>query len=487
MLKHLLQSFFINKEIEVEIDPILASELINHSSHFSSCGNQRVVFSLFDLINSIGTIQTRIEKPSLRSKFDVNSDLFSWLENDSEFKIKIALNDAEAKKRISEDFGIGLAAVITDKLFGIKTNTLTKIASYGKRPDFQCTTNLNKFMVIEGKGTFSNSKRIAQITSALIQKAAKPADIKIASSSLLKTSKISNVKYVDPSVIPPDDPEYMRRILMAYHYSQAFNYIGQKDLSKYFSLMAKRIMHDRNFREYGTKEKMFEDIKRDYLRIKLNDYAFLGRLDLLEEGKYVFSGFDERLLWPAGFLDFEEYPEPYTFKSEENQFNISRDGICLGFIDDITKLPKDLAEAIQYQIRSGTVKHYQEYTTIDDIDIMGQLSFYDFFAYLLRSIGFNFSLHKETRDNPRGDFFLEYKKKHIIIELKKSSGYISVSNIRRLIGRAGNSRILLVTNGRINNESRDFIRHNNLAVISRNELIETIRNKYHLIEILDRI
>lgn len=486
MLKYLLQSVLTYKEIEVEIDPVLAGELKNHSSRFQSCGNHRVTFSLFDLITSIGTITTRISKPSLRSKFDVNSELFSWLENDLEFKIKIALDDPEAKKEVSEDFGIGLAAVITDKLFGIKSNTLAKINVYGKRPDFQCSTKLNKFMVIEGKGTLSKYKRVTQIKRAQEQKVTRPADIKIVSSSLLKTSVISHVKYLDPSVIPPDDPEYMKRILMAHHYSQAFNYIGQRDLSLYFSLMAKRIMKDKNFRQYSTKEKMFEDIKTEYLKVNLNGYTFLGRVDLLEEGRYIFSGFDERLLYLAGFLDFEEYPEPYIFRSEDNQFNVFRDGICLGFIDDLSKLPSDLVSAIQSQIMAGRVKNYQEYTTIEDIDGMDGLAFSNFFAYILKIIGFKLS-SIENRDELHGDFFLKYKNKPIIIEVKKVSRYISRSTIENLIQKNKDYKLILVTNGNLTKQVYDFINHKDLTIIGRNELIEIIKDKKHLAKIFERI
>lgn len=487
MLRHLLQSYFKTKQIEVEIDSILATELSNHSSSYSACGNQIVSFSLFDLISSVGTIQTRIEKPSLRSKFDVNSDLFAWLENGQDFRIKVALNDAEAKKRVSEDFGIGLAAVITDKLFGIKTNTLAKINSYGKRPDFQCSTSLNKFMVIEGKGTFSSSKRSIQISNALIQKTTKRADIKIASSSLLKTNMISNVKYVDPPIIPPDDPEYLKRLLMAYHYSQAFNYIGQKELSRYFSLMAERIMHDREFPEYNTKEKLFEDIKRDYLKISINDFTFLGRLDLLDDGKYVFSGFDERLLWVAGFLDFEEYDNTLSFSNEENIFNVSKDGICLGLIENLNSLPLHIKLAINDQILKGRVKHYQDYTTIEDIDVMGQLSFYEYFEYLLKEIGFRISRNSGLRERHGSDFYLEYEGKQIIIEIKKTSRYFSLSAIETFAKRANGYKKLLITNGRINRLTREFIQNNNIIVVDRSMLIEIINNRHLLIEILERI
>lgn len=487
MLKHLLQSILTYKNLEVDIDQALTDELVNHNSRFSSCGSHIINFSLFELINSIGIIQTRIDKPSLRSKFDVNSDLFHWLENCPEFKIRIAKNDSEVKKRVSEDFGIGLAAVVTNKLFGIKASTLAKISDYGRRPDFQCRTNLNKFVVVEGKGTSGSSYRVKQIKEALDQKSTKTADIRIASCSLLKTTGISNTKYNDPPVIPPDDPEYLKRLLMSYHYSQAFNYIGQKDLSKYFSLMAKRIMHDRDFREYETKEELFEEIKREYLKIKLGNYHFFGRLDLLDDENYLFSGFDGRLLWLVGFLDFEEYAEDHTFNIVDSIFNVSRDGICLGFVSNLHALPVPLRQAINQQIESGRVQHYQEYTIITDIDLMDQTAFSDFFAYILKSLGLGFSQEHSLDQKFRYDFYIDYKDKHIAVELKKSAGTLSIKVIEALLRKSENLKLLLVTNGKISNQTRDFVRHRDLIVIDRNELNKIIENKTYLIEILEKM
>lgn len=488
MLIRLLQSIFIHKNLEVDIDQALADELVNHSSRFSSCGSHIINFSLFELISSIGTIQTRIDNPSLRSKFDVNSDLFHWLEHCPEFKIRIAKNDSEAKKRVSEDFGIGLAAVVTAKLFGIKASTLTKISCYGKRPDFQCSTkNLNKFVVVEGKGTFYSATRVKQIKKALDQKVSKTADICVASSSLLKTNSISNMKYKDPSVIPPDDPEYLRRLLMTHHYSQAFNYIGQKDLSKYFSLMAKRIRYDKEFRDYKMKEKLFEEIKRDYLRINLGNYHFLGRLDLLDDEKYLFSGFDERLLWLAGFLDFEEYEDDLTFKIKDSIFNVSKDGICLGFVNNLHALPILLRQAINQQIKSGRVQHYQEYTIITDIDLMGEIAFSNFFAYVIKSLGFVYSQEHPARKQFRHDFYIKYKNKRIVVELKKSARHLSIKSIETLINRSKGLKLLLVTNGKVSGQVRDYIGRRNTTIIDRNDLKKIIKNKLYLVEILERI
>jgi len=279
-MKSIKLSKTIEKEVEVDIDTAFSLDLTNHSSIFD-CGKCRVSFTMFDLINSIGTIQTRVENPSLRMKFDRNSDLWQWLQNSRELKMNIALNDSEAKKKISEDLGIGLAAVITDKLFRINHSTLAKINVTGKRPDFQCMTMLDKSIVVEGKGTFNRPTRTKQIKDASAQKSSKAADIRVTSGSWLNEDGISDVIYVDPPVIDPDDPEYTKRLLMASHYSQAFNYIGQKELSRYFYLTSQRIMHNKSFREFGEKEGLFERIRDSYLKITLGSRSYLGRLDKL--------------------------------------------------------------------------------------------------------------------------------------------------------------------------------------------------------------
>ena len=117
-----------------------------------------------------------------------------------------------------------------------------------------------------------------------------------------------------------------------------FNFIGQKELSRYFKLLGKRLEEDREFPELQEKVELFNKIREKSIKLRMYDEFYLGNIERVGDASYFHVGFDERLLSVQGFFDFEDYEEKLEFKQSRNFFKITKDGICYGVLHDLEDL-----------------------------------------------------------------------------------------------------------------------------------------------------
>lgn len=476
-----------NKDIEVTLDSKLVNSIYTHNLDTLIEENPiRIRINLFKLIMAIGSIKTRRFNPTSRQKFSDKCDLLESIQDSSDFKI-IFNEDTEVKKEISEELGIGLSVLIADHFYNLKWSTLGKIPlTRGKsKPDIRCFTSESQEIVIEAKGTISKYTRELQKKRSLQQKGQVPADISISSCSLLKSEAISDVEFIDPPVIPPNDKKYTELILKADHYSRIFNFIGQQELSVYFNLMRKRIIHDTDFQEYSEKDKLFNKIKDDYVSISKFEKTFFGSIEKDSYGNFIFIGVDQNLISLKGFIEFRDYKiDSEMPENGHNLFYISSDGVCFAKLTDISFL--------QNQLQKRTIPHYQESTSMMDIDSMNKISFVNYIVYLFKKL--NCTVKKDshlqdtkisTRKVP--DLIVIYNNIKILVEIKKSLQNNNLDFIHQLNKRAKKSQCeksILITNKSLKKTLLNQANKLNVILIDRNTLKQIIQNNSLLLEYL---
>lgn len=477
-----------NKTIFVDIDPLLATSISQYGRVVLADRHRiRVPVNLFRLILAIGTIHTNRLIPTNRQKFYDKCALLKTLRRDSNVFMIRRHPDAHIQGEISEDLGLGLAVVIADYFYKLQWSTLAKIRIAGResKPDIKCFSSSNQALVLEAKGTIDEYTRNSkQRPTALNQKRTAHADIQIASCALLKDSSTSEVDFLDPAAIPLNDKKYHKRLLMADHYTRVFNFIGQKELSNYYNLMRKRIIHDTEFEEYPKKEKLFRKIKKGYIRIKKRGHNFLGNLEKINEKEFIFVGIDEHLISLQGFLDFQDYNDDYNFEEGKNVFNIMSDGICFAKIKDTS--------FIKEQLLDKEIHHYQEEVSIADLDMMNYIALNEFVEYLFRKIGCKIteemvSKFKKFYGKIMFDQIIEYKNKKIIVEIKKSLRMKGKGIINQLCAYQEELKpykILLITLDEVSRHLFDYAIKSKIFVIDRRELKKIIKNNEVLLKYL---
>ena len=479
-----------NKEIEVILDSELISSISNNNPNLIIEENPlRIRINLFELILAIGCIKTRRSNPTNRQSFLDKCDLLESLMDSSDFKI-VLWDDSEVKKETSEEFGIGLSILITDYLYNIQWSTLAKIPLMGRqsKPDIKCLTNDSQEIVIEAKGTTNKSRRKKQKDHSLQQKRTLPADIRISSCSLLKNEMISDVEYDDPPVIPPTDRKYTELLLKADHYSRVFNFIGQKELSLYFNLMRKRIIHNKEFHEYPEKDRLFNRIKNEYIRLSKFGKVFLGNIEMDNSGKYLFIGLDKTLVSLKGFIDFKDYTidsnDSNISENDTNTYYVSSDGLCFARLTDIGFL--------ENQLKDKVISHYQESTSIIDIDSMNLSSFENYILYLFEKMDctvikdFSFQ-QKNTNERLFHDLIVVHNDNRILIEVKKSLSDEKLESIYQLVNYAEKcqcQKIILFTAKPIKEKLITQISNLNIALIDRKKLKHIVEDNSLLLEYL---
>ena len=475
------------KEIEVILDTELVNSIFANNPEIIFEENpHRIRINLFKLIIAIGSIKTRRFNPTPRQKFFDKCDLLDSIQNSLDFKI-YSHEDAEIKKEISEEFGIGLSVLIADHFYNIQWSTLGKIPLTGgiSKPDITCLTSESQEIVIEAKGTINKYTRNKQKKRSLEQKVQVPADICISSCSLLKSETISDVDFSDPPVISPNDKKYTELLLKADHYSRIFNFIGQQELSVYFNLMRKRIIHDTKFPEFSEKERLYTKIKHDYISISKFEKTFLGSIEKDSSGNFIFIGVDENLISLREFIEFRDYKiDSEMPENDNNFFYISSDGLCFAKLTDIRFL--------ENQLKNRTIPHYQESTSMTDIDSMNKFSFVNYIVYLFKKLncavnkGSNFQDAKiSTRRVP--DLFVIYDNIKILVEVKKSLKFDNLNIINQLNNRAKKSQCeksILITNKSLKKNVLIEANKLNVILIDRNTLKQIIQNNSLLLEYL---
>jgi hypothetical protein len=374
---------FQNLSVHVEIDPLLLPFL---DCPDRTSVNRTVTVNLFKLIYMIGTIQTRRFAPSRRQKFTDKSDLLEKLHTSTgEFRVMITnvqgTLGSEVLKTLSEDFGVGLSVLIAGQLFHIKDSTIQRIYANDKRPDWQCQTNANQLLVVESKGASSEATKRAQRANAISQKGTRPADIRVASLTLIREHEVSMAEFVDPPGDEPEfDPQSQRQIMRAGHYASAFSFLGHSALSRYFSQMRKRILNTISRGEQLEKDATFFRIRNEYTQINFRQERYAGTFTEVGDEQYLFIGVDPELVSYQGFLEFIDHEQDEEAVIENNHYIRFKDGILIIEIKNI--------QAFSYNVIIPAIPNYQQFTTITDIDAMTEISFEKYWLYVLTINGF---------------------------------------------------------------------------------------------------
>lgn len=473
---------FRNLEIEVTIDPALLPTL-DCTDKVST--QRKISFNLYKLIYATGTIQSRRKSPSNRQKFSDMSDLIERIDaNSIEFKVKISeiqeTEDPELLASISEDFGVGISVIIAENLFNIKYSTIQRIYGRDKRPDWECQTNDNRILIVESKGSSSQATSNTQLTKALIQKKRRTGDIKVASLTVINENVISTNRFLDPPINSDDmDWGMKNKILRAGHYSSVFSFLGHSVLSKYYSQMRKRLLNSITPNEQNEKNNIYFELRDIYPNVEFNNKTFTGSFYNIDEETYIFIGIDKKLLSYEGFIEFTDYENEIDETRNENHYLQFKDGVLIIEIKKISEFSNI--------ILPEKIKSYQDNITISDVDAMTGLSFEKYVNFLLIQNGFETKIDQKLQDY-RADIIGWKDGKKYIFELKLyKRKKIFRRELKQLVKYSqieGVDKTVLITNAEIQGEF-DFS-NENIVLIGRNQLRPILRNKYKLIEVLNK-
>ena len=453
--------------VKVTVDSALVSPTRGiYPVDFLSSLTTPVEVNQFKLIHAIGSIQSRRFSPSKKQKFIDKEDLIEKIKSDRDFKVKIdeirSGLGSETLGKISKDFGVGIAVIVADYLYDLEISTLARISKHGKRPDIKCLTKAGEEIVIESKGYSSASGLRQQIPNALTQKASISSDIHAVSLTLIKEDSITTNNFIDPpSNSNKREIELERGILRTRHYSTIFSFIGQSELSKYFSYLNNRLEEKEDLNIIDKEIDLSNKIRKDNVPIVINKNKFLGTVEKVDQNRYIFLGVAEELLSYEGFLNFKEYNSDLEYEDSNsgNFFYIYRDGICVGDIRNLNPFPLE-QEVVQYHER----------TTILDIDEMNGISFQKYIKYLFDKNGFNGLVNNNNADmgydlivkKNEGTFFIE-----IELSTKPLQNYQFDKNQLE-------QNLILITNNRVKDDDKK--KFNNIIVLDRKKLRTITRN-----------
>lgn len=473
-----LTALFRSKHISVEIDPLLLPHLVTEDKTTTS---RNISFNLYRLIYHIGTIQSRRFATSNRLKFLDKTDLIEKIYHDvDDFRIRISdirnINGSETLTSISEDFGIGISVAVAERLFGIRSSTIQKIYGTGRRPDWKCQLSDQRTLVAEGKGATSIQTSNSQELNALDQKTREPADIQIASLTLLKENETSQVRLLDPPAAPNNlSPEMENHILRAGHYASVFSFLGNSKLSMYYSQMRKRLEGMITPEEQNLKNQTFHDLQVFDPTVQFMDHDFVGSFFNVEDDRYIFVGVDKRLLSFQGFITYNDFSNDVELDIAENHYFLYHDGILLIEISNI--------QFFGNIVQIDRIPNYQENITISDIDEMTEISFSKYFTFILKQNGFD-SIEEETvpnrmrfdmRARRNGEtYYFEFK-----IRKNKRIDESDLQNILSIEYYPGQGTLVLVTNAEIENRPPSVI------VIARQQLATIAKDSTKLLEMLE--
>lgn len=406
-----------NKNILVNLEANLIGHITRHNHLLNAqilANNQNISINLMELLKAIAIITAYNGRPSWLEKYTGQRGLLDYIKQCDNFCITYH-SDEDMRKEMLEKFGVGLSILVTKHYF--------QVTSYGKiprkkgesKPDIKCDTSSGDIIALEAKGASTLKSRKYQKTWARKQKNKFPgANVKIASCALLMETGISDVDFCDPESEKPEDPEYEKNLIKADYYSRLFNVMGQKELSKYFTLLKRRVEEHGSiqFPEFDDKEKMYNRIKTKYLYKTFNGVTYRGNLEQIADGFYVFLGIDESLLNYYSFIKFNKTNEDHK-KIEEDVFHLFSDGSCFGFL----KTPK----LFEDQINPVDIPNHYDFFSITDLDFSEHYVLVDFVRYLLRKCDIYPINEQYTERNwsQRFDLFFSVKGKNFAVEVKK--------------------------------------------------------------------
>jgi len=421
--------------------------------------------NLLNLAYAIGTCRSVASTQS--NKIPLALDFLELFINNPENQLRVTINDdqyIEQKQDISKYLGEALSLLIAEKLYKLDKSTIKRIRRryHDSKPDFVGFNQAIK-VVWEAKGS-TDAITQGEIDHAKEQKAKEPANFAFACFTRLRSEDTTQVFIEDPPALPLHDDDLERQLSRVMHYVNAFRFIGQSELSqKYFSLMRKRFIYDRNFPEFNEKEHLFSKLRFESPRLKILGKNYVGAIDKIGSSVFLFSGFDENLLTVQGFLNFTDYPENTVFNHGRSTFSISRDGICFGYTKDFDNF---------LQLGRGNlpipseIPYYLERFRIRDLDFLFQFQLVNFIEYLLTQERFEI-IRNPKLENQSIDLLVKKRKMAFAIEIKKNVILKTFDTVRK---RKTDFQPVLVTLKSISDEDIAYAQEFNVVIIDRERL-----------------
>ena len=291
------------------------------------------------------------------------------------------------------------------------------------------------------------------------QKMTEPADLAFACFAEIKSDCATEVSLEDPPLLPYRGEDLERQFARVMHYVNVFRFIGQSGLSqRYFELMGKRIESDINFPEFDEKQRLF--VKS--VKIQIYGRHYLGNIQRIGNDSYLYAGFDESLVSVQGFLAFVDYTEDMTFKQHGNTFQISRDGICYGYITDLKLLETLGARPIDV----NQIFYYWDNFTIRDTDYMLHFQLVEFAKYLFQREGFE--VQKESFLERRNyDLVVMKKEKMFAVEVKKD---VIIKTFDQLKNFRNHFTPVIITIVNVSDEDIQYAKDFGVLIIDRRRL-----------------
>ena len=473
-----------NKDITVNLDPLLVNSIVRNNGALTQQLNQpfpmqvqKVRINLMKLIIAAATIQTPRTNPTFFEKLFEESYLLEFIRKCNDFCI-IKHLDSDKQRRISEDLGVGLSVLVTDYYYRIDWTTLGKIPRRKEsKPDISCISLSNESITIEAKGSIDPNWNNCQKNYARDQKRGPThSDVSVASCALLKEASISLVDYLDPPLIPPENPEYSRSLLKADHYARIFNLIGQKELSEYFSYMRQRILHDRDFNQFDRKQDLYKKIKTKYVKVGLGQKVYFGNIERHDDESLFFIGVDERLLNVYSFVRFEGHEDSYVENGDGN-FYLSSDGLCIGFLKSL--------HSVEGQIQYDQIPNHYDSFLIEDFDRSREKTLMNYLFHVIGKVGGK--VEKEPSLKARYDLAFSINGKKFALEIKRYASARYIENIRAtlpLIPPKSPVKLILITNTMLSDKLGELIRSRNIILIDRLALRKIIEDNKIFLEYL---
>jgi hypothetical protein len=468
------------KKIRLVIDPSLRNNL---NRNFRN--NQPIMFNfnLFNLIVAIGNCSkvciTRTNKLPFALDF-----AYAFVKGIDELRV-ITGQHSEQKGNTSRYGGEGLSRIIAEKLYDLDMSTISRVDRKGResKPDFEGYSSHLK-VVWESKGSIDSPVIQSEIDHAKEQKNNEPANVAFVSLTIFNSQNITEVELRDPEAHPDFGGVLKRRLSRIRHYVNAFNFIGQAEMSRYFELLGKRLKKDKNFFEYPKKIELYKKIKRHYVKLSINERNYLGSVERIGDSEFLYVGFDEKLLNVEDFIAFVDHGEDFTYNQEKNNFRITKDGICYGYLQDLKELHK---LGFVEKIDTKKMKSYRDILSILDLDNMLDYQLIGYISDILRKEGFHIKA-EPYEDEKRNDIIANKDGKMFIVEVK--SGIKRTSLIKAFEQIKNNKETLkaefafLVTTMNVSKEDIDFAKSLNIIIIDRKLLKVIIRNKRKLSDFL---
>jgi hypothetical protein len=319
----------------------------------------------------------------------------------------------EQKQDISGKMGEGISLLISEGLFNVDKTTITRINRSGLRPDFKGFHG-KRTVIWEAKGSL-NSIEDEIRDHAKRQIEIEQADVAFISLAELKADCMSEVGLEDPEPeLPLDGSSLDIELAKVRHYVDAFNFIGQAKLSRYFELLGIRLEKDQKFLEFDEKIRLFQQLKNESPKIHIEQRNYLGNIERIRDNIYLFVGFDENLLSVYSFLNYNGYENDLIKENLGNAFIVTRDGICYGYIINLDQL---ITSKIIERINTKKIPYYMDKFSIRDLDSMYDFQLVEYIRYLFKREKSIFILDNNGIDK-QSDFTVEINKKKYIPKVR---------------------------------------------------------------------